>query len=69
MQITLMTTADFGNKQVVLNQSNSMLFEVITVLQHMYLGHKGNAKILLNFFKSENNVGAALHTVRTIQLW
>jgi hypothetical protein len=45
-----MTAADFGNKQVVLNQLNSTIFGVITVLQRMYLGQKGNAKILIKKF-------------------
>jgi hypothetical protein len=61
-----MTAAGFGNKQVVLNQSNSTIFGVITVLQHMYLGRKGNAEILLLIF---HNIGAALHMVHMIQLW
>jgi hypothetical protein len=61
-----MTTADFSDKP---NQSNSMIFGVITVLQHMYLGRKGNAKILIkNFLSLKNDIGAALHTVHTIQL-
>jgi len=65
-----MTAADFGNKQVVLNQLNSTIFGVITVLQRMYLGQKGNAKILIkNFLSLKNNIGAALHMVHTIQLW
>jgi hypothetical protein len=42
-----MTAADFGKKQVVLNQLNSTISRVITVLQHMYLGRKRNAKILI----------------------
>ncbi len=42
-----MTAADFGNKQVVSNQLNSTISRVITVLQRMYLGRKGNAKILI----------------------
>jgi hypothetical protein len=45
-----MTAADFGNKQVVLNQLNSMISGEILVLQHMYLGCKGNFKILINKF-------------------
>jgi hypothetical protein len=48
-----MTTADFGNKQVVLNQLNSTISGVITVLQRMYLGRKGNNKFSSNFPKSE----------------
>ena len=64
-----MTTADFGNKQLVSNQSNSTIPGVITVLQRMYLGRKGDAKILLEKFPSlKNNIGAALHKVHTIQL-
>jgi hypothetical protein len=46
-----MTAADFGNKQVVLNWLNSTISGVITVLQHMYLGLKGNAKNLLKIFQ------------------
>jgi hypothetical protein len=68
-EITSMTAADFGAKQVVLNQLNSMISGVITVLQHMYLECKGNAKILVkNFLSLKNNIGAALHMVHTIQL-
>jgi hypothetical protein len=64
-----MTTADFGDKQVVWNQSNSMISGVITVLQRMYLGQKGNAKILIKNFQSlKNDIGAASHMVHTIQL-
>jgi hypothetical protein len=64
-----MNAADFGDKQVVLNQLNSMISGVITVLQHMYLGRKGNAKILIkNFLSLKNDIGAALHTVHTIKL-
>jgi hypothetical protein len=51
MEITSMTAADFGDKRVVLNQSNSTISRVTTVLQHMYLGRKGNAKILLKIFQ------------------
>jgi hypothetical protein len=70
MEITSMTAADFGNKQVVLNQLNSTISGVITVLQCMYLGHKKNAKILIkNFLSLKNNIGAALHTVHMILLW
>jgi hypothetical protein len=47
MEISSMTAADFGNKQVVLNQLNSTISGVIMILQHMYLGCKGNAKILI----------------------
>ncbi len=53
MKITSMTTADFGNKHVVLNQSNSMMSGVIMVLQRMYLGRKENAKVLLLKNESE----------------
>jgi hypothetical protein len=42
-----MTAADFDDKQFVLNQSNSTISGVITVLQRMYLGRKWNAKILI----------------------
>jgi hypothetical protein len=42
-----MTAADFGSKQVVLNQMSSTISGVITVLQRMYLGCKGDAKILI----------------------
>ncbi len=56
MEITLMTA-----KQVVLNQSNSMISRVIMVLQCMYLGRKGDAKILLKIFYLKNNIGTALH--------
>jgi hypothetical protein len=45
-----MTTADFSNKQVILNMLNSMISGVIMVLQRMYLGRRGNAKILLKIF-------------------
>ncbi len=39
------------------------------VLQRMYLGHKGNAEIIIeNFLSLKNDIGAALHTVHTIQL-
>jgi hypothetical protein len=68
-EITSMTTADFSDKRVVSNQSNSTNIRVITVLQRMYLGCKGNAKILIKKFSSlKNNIGAALHTVHMIQL-
>jgi hypothetical protein len=50
-KITLMTAADFGNKQVVSNQLNSTISGVIMVPQHMYLGHKGNAELLLKNFQ------------------
>jgi hypothetical protein len=64
-----MTAADFGDKQVVSNQSNSAISGVITVLQRMYLGRKGNAEILIKKFPSlKNNIGAALHTEHTIPL-
>ncbi len=64
-----MTAVDFGNKRVVLNQSNSTISKVIMVLQRMYLGRKGNAEILIkNFISLKNDIGAALHTVHTIQL-
>jgi hypothetical protein len=66
MEITLMTAADFGNKQVVLNQSNSTISGVITVLQRMYLGCKGNAKNLIkNFLSLKNNIGAALYDIQS----
>ncbi len=69
MEITSMTAADFGNKRVVSNQSNSMISGVITILQHMYLGRRENAKILIKTFPSlSNNIGNALHTVHTILL-
>jgi hypothetical protein len=48
-----MTAADFGDKQVVSNQSNSTISGEILVLQHMYLGRKGNTKILIKFSKYE----------------
>jgi hypothetical protein len=68
-EITSMTAADFGNKQAVLNQPNSTISGVITVLQRMYLGCKGNAKILIkNFLSLKKNIGAALHRVHTILL-
>ncbi len=68
-EITLMTAADFGEKQVVLNQLNLTISRVITVLQRMYLGRKGNAKNSpQNFPSLRNNVSAALHTAHTIQL-
>jgi hypothetical protein len=64
-----MTAADFGNKQVVSNQLNSTISGVITVLQHMYLGRKGNAIILIKNFPSlKNSVVTALHTVHTTLL-
>jgi hypothetical protein len=64
-----MTASDFGYKQAVSNQSNSTISKVIMVLQRMYLGHKGNAKILIkNFLSLKNVIGAALHMVHTIQL-
>jgi hypothetical protein len=64
-----MTAPHFGNKQVVLNQSNSTISGVIMVLQRMYLGRKGNAKILIkNFLSLKNDIGTALHTVHMIQL-
>jgi hypothetical protein len=51
MEITLMTAADFGNKQVVWNQSNSMISREILVLQRMYLGRRGGAEILIKIFE------------------
>jgi hypothetical protein len=70
MEITSMTTADFGNKQVVLNQSNSKISRVITVLQSISTwGARVMPKFSSNFPKSENNVGTALQTVHMIQLW
>jgi hypothetical protein len=48
--ITLITAADFGNKQVVLNHLNSSISGEILVLQHMYLARKENAKILIKIF-------------------
>ena len=70
MEITLMTAADFGKQQVVSNQLNSTISGVITVLQCMYLGHKGNAKTLIkNLISLKIDIGATLHIVHTIQLW
>jgi hypothetical protein len=51
MEITSMTAADFGNKQVVSNQLDSTISRVITVLQCMHLWRKGNAEILLKIFQ------------------
>ncbi len=42
----------------------------ILVPQRMYLGRKGNARILIKNIQSlKNNIGAALYMVHTIQLW
>jgi hypothetical protein len=70
MEITSMTAAVFGDKQVVLNQSNSTKSGVITVLHRMYLERKGNAEILIKKIQSlKNGISATLHTVHKIQLW
>ncbi len=51
-------------------KSNELNYlKYILVLQHMYLGHKGNAKILIKNFQSmKSNTGGMLYTVHTIQL-
>ncbi len=46
-----MTAADFGDKQIALNQLSSTISGEILVLQRMYLGRKGNAKILIKNFE------------------
>jgi hypothetical protein len=45
-----------------------MISGVITVLQRMYLGYKGNAKILIkNFPRLKNDIGAALEWFYLVQ--
>ncbi len=65
VEITLMAAADFGDKQAVLDQSNSMISGVITVMQRMYLGRKGNAKNLLKFSSLKNNEVEGIQTFVT----
>jgi hypothetical protein len=58
MAITLMTAADFGDKQGVSNQSNSTIWRRSWYCSVCTWGARGNAKNILKKFCPKNEVGA-----------